>query len=82
MRLLRTLFRLARLLFVAYGMWEAFLRSRWVTVGFALWKILKRRRARNVKRAAALTFINGSEPAIFRRIGWRRVLPRRARNFR
>lgn len=74
MRTLRFAYRAVRILLMVYGFWNALLKSRWWTVSVAIYRMLRRRRnVRNTKRVAAVQFVNGGEPAIYRRTGWRRL---------
>jgi hypothetical protein len=74
---MRALYRIVKWAMVLYGLWTTLLRSRWIAVAMALWRLLCRNRIRAVKPAAAVVFVNGSEPAIYRRVGWRKLVPRR-----
>ncbi|QSO49455.1 hypothetical protein [Alicyclobacillus mengziensis] len=79
MRTIRLVYRVIRLFLTIYGAWNALAKSRSFAVVMALIRILRRRRVRSVKRAAALTFVDGSEPAIYRREGWRRITLQKSR---
>lgn len=76
----RTLYRLIRTLLMLYGLWTALLRSRWLAVCIALWSLFRRDRVRPVVPTATIAFVNGSDPAIYRRIGWRKLKPKRLRS--
>ncbi|MCL6453093.1 MAG: hypothetical protein K6T78_05595 [Alicyclobacillus sp.] len=73
MRTLRTVYRLIRWGLLAYGFVNAVLRSRWFAVLLAMLRMLAKRRLRPARRVAAFQFVDGSEPAIYRRAGWRRI---------
>jgi hypothetical protein len=73
----RVIYRIIRSVIILYGLWNAFMRSRWVAVLFALWRVLKRKPGKDVRRVAAFEFMNAHEPAIYRRRGVRRVFPLR-----
>jgi hypothetical protein len=74
---IRALYRIFKWAMVLYGLWTALLRSRWMAIAVALWRILSRRRVRPVKPTAAVVFVDASEPAVYRRVGWRKLVPRR-----
>lgn len=75
MRTLRVIYRTLRVVFLIYGLVNGLMKSRIWAVAFALVRMLvgRRRRVRNVRRRAAIEFVDGSEPAIYRRQGWRRI---------
>lgn len=79
MRTIRLAYRVIRLFLMMYGAWNALAKSRSFAVAIALIRILRRQRVRGVNRAAALTFVDGSEPAIYRREGWRRITLQKSR---
>lgn len=74
MGIFRWTYRIIKAILVVYALWNAFLRSRWLTVGVMLWRVLRRRSVRNVPTAAVLQFVNAGEPAIYRRQGWRKII--------
>ena len=80
MRTVLGIYRAIRLGLTLYGLWAAFLRGRWLTIVLAIWRLLRRRELRPVVATAELRFVDGSEPAIYRRAGWRKLVLRRIRN--
>ncbi|QSO53891.1 hypothetical protein JZ785_08880 [Alicyclobacillus curvatus] len=79
MRTIRMAYRVIRLFLTLYGAWQALTKSRSFAVAVALIRVLRRQRVRSVKRTAALKFVDGSEPAIYRREGWRRITLQKSR---
>ncbi|KPV45306.1 hypothetical protein [Alicyclobacillus ferrooxydans] len=73
MRTIRSMYRLVRFMLLIYGTVNAILKSRGFVVVMALLRMLMRRRVRSVRKTAALTFVDGGEPAIYRRQGWRKL---------
>ncbi|MCL6637365.1 MAG: hypothetical protein K6T26_05400 [Alicyclobacillus sp.] len=76
---LRATWRTIRILLMCYGLWCALLRSRWLTVVLALWRVLRGRPLREPRRAAVIAFCDAGEPAIYRRLGRRRIRTSRMR---
>lgn len=77
MGVFRWTYRIVKAVLVVYALLNAFLRSRWFTVGFMLWRVLRRRPTLNVRKAAVIQFVNAGEPAIYRRRGLRKILSAR-----
>jgi hypothetical protein len=73
MGIVRTTYRVIKLLMFVYGLWTAIMRGRWLAVGIGLWQILRKRCVRPVRPTANILFVNASEPAIYRRTGLRRL---------
>lgn len=65
--------RIMKAMAVAYTIWRGLMRGRWLAAAFAIWRMLRRDRAEDVSKAAALTFLEAGEPAIYRRKGWRKL---------
>lgn len=82
MRTLWSVYRVLRVLLFIYGVSNALLRSRWLRVALVVMRMLQKRRVRNVRRAAAIEFVDGSDAAIYRREGWRRIRIRDAATHR
>lgn len=74
---IRWAYRVVKALIVMYALLSALLRSRWFTIGFMLWRVLRRKPIVNVRKAAVIQFANASEPAIYRRKGWRKIISSR-----
>lgn len=79
MGLFKVIYRIVKVLLFVFGFSNALLRSRWLTVGLALWRLLGRNRVRPVYPSATVMFVDGSEPAIYRRLGLRKYLSRRVK---
>jgi hypothetical protein len=77
MGIFRWTYRIVKAMVVIYALFNAFLRSRWFTVGFMLWRVLRRKPAVNARKAAVIQFVNAGEPAIYRRRGLRKILSTR-----
>jgi hypothetical protein len=74
---LRAMYRTAKWLLMLYGLWQAVLRSRWLTLAIALWRMLGGRPPRPAGRVAVIRFAEAGDPAVYRRLGWRSIRPRR-----
>ncbi|WP_029420636.1 hypothetical protein [Alicyclobacillus macrosporangiidus] len=74
---LRAVYRTAKWLLMLYGLWQAVLRSRWLTLAIALWRMLGGKPRRDAGRVAVITFADAGEPAVYRRLGWRSIRSRR-----
>lgn len=73
MRMIRMVYRLVRLFLLLYGVWTTIMRSRWLAIALAVFRLWRRRRAKKAKRTAALQFVHAGDPAIYKRQGWRRI---------
>jgi hypothetical protein len=72
MRTIRCLYRLFKLFAMAFTLLETAKRSRPLLLGYALWRMSRRRPFMNPRRVAAIRFVGGDEPAIYRRRGLRK----------
>ncbi|MCL6515357.1 hypothetical protein [Alicyclobacillus sp.] len=73
---LRAAYRTVKWMLTLYGLWQAVLRSRWLTLTLALWRLLGGRPRRAADRVAVITFADGGEPAVYRRQGLRAIRSR------
>ncbi len=73
MKWFRRLSRIIRWAFALYSLLQVFRQRRWLGVGWLLWDLLSRRRVRDLQPAATWIFVNGGEPAIYRRRAWRKI---------
>lgn len=80
MRTIRAVWRLVRFALLIYGLWKTLMKGRWLAIGIALWKLLRKSPQRNARKMADITFVGALEPAIYRRLGWRKIVPRRFGN--
>lgn len=70
---LRLAFRIVKWGFAVYAIRETFMASRWVAVIVALYRLLRKRPNRDAKKTADWMFINGGEPAVYGRRGFRKL---------
>jgi len=77
MRTLRIIIQVIKVFAYVYTIFAALSRSRWFVVGLGLWRLLRKTPRSDVKRVAAIKFVNGTDSAIYRRKGWRKLKVRR-----
>lgn len=74
---IRIMFKIVKWAFAIYAMWDTIMASRWVAVTVALYRLLRGKPKRDVKKSADWMFVNGGEPAVYERRGWRKLGIRR-----
>lgn len=76
MRTIRTLYRLFRLVTMIYAVIRALGSSRLLFVGLALWRMFRKSKVRQ-PIVADIAFVDGADPVLYKRTGWRTIIPRR-----
>lgn len=76
MRTIRAIYRLFRVLAILYTVVRAVMSSRWLFILVALWRMFRRSKTRQ-PLVSDIAFVDGADPVVYKRTGWRTIVPRR-----